>query len=70
MHDLSYFREHLDVFADMAKKRNMTLDLEGFRDLDKRRRELITENEKRKAQRNKASDEIARLKRKNRMPTS
>jgi seryl-tRNA synthetase len=62
MHDLSYFREHLDVFADMAKKRNMTLDLEGFRDLDKRRRELITENEKRKAQRNKASDEIARLK--------
>jgi seryl-tRNA synthetase len=62
MHDLSYFREHLDVFADMAKRRNMTLDLEGFRALDKQRRELITENEKRKAQRNKASDEIARLK--------
>jgi seryl-tRNA synthetase len=62
MHDLSYFREHLDAFAEMAKKRNMTLDLEGFRTLDKQRRELITENEKRKAQRNKASDEIARLK--------
>jgi seryl-tRNA synthetase len=62
MHDLSYFREHLDVFAEMAKKRNMTLDLEGFRALDKQRREMITENEKRKAQRNKASDEIARLK--------
>src|SRR5258707_2906103 len=62
MHDLSYFREHLDAFAEMAKKRNMTLDLEGFRALDKQRRELITENEKRKAQRNKASDEIARLK--------
>jgi seryl-tRNA synthetase len=62
MHDLSYFREHLDVFAEMAKKRTMTLDLEGFRTLDKQRRELITENEKRKAQRNKASDEIARLK--------
>src|SRR5260370_6161628 len=62
MHDLSYFREHLDVFAEMAKKRNMTLDIEGFRALDKQRRELITENEKRKAQRNKASDEIARLK--------
>lgn len=62
MHDLSYFREHLDVFAEMAKKRNMTLDIEGFRVLDKQRRELITENEKRKAQRNKASDEIARLK--------
>src|ERR1700761_5969088 len=62
MHDLGYFREHLDVFAEMAKKRNMTLDLAGFRALDKERRELITENEQRKAQRNKASDEIARLK--------
>jgi seryl-tRNA synthetase len=62
MHDLSYFRDHLDVFADMAKKRNITLDLDGFRTLDKERRELITENEKRKAQRNKASEEIARLK--------
>jgi seryl-tRNA synthetase len=62
MHDLSYFREHLDVFAEMAKKRNTTLDLDGFRGLDKERRDLITANEARKAQRNKASDEIARLK--------
>src|SRR5258705_13070139 len=62
MHDLSYFREHLDAFAEMAKKSNITMDLEGFRAIDKQRRELITENEKRKAQRNKASDEIARLK--------
>ncbi len=53
MHDLSYFREHLDVYAEMAKRRNTTLDIEGFRALDKQRRELITENEKRKAQRNK-----------------
>jgi seryl-tRNA synthetase len=62
MHDLNYFRDHLDVFAEMAKRRNITLDLEGFRAVDKERRELITENEKRKAQRNKASEEIARLK--------
>ena len=62
MHDLNYFREHLDVFADMAKRRNITLDLEAFGTLDKERRELITENEKRKAERNKASDEIGRLK--------
>src|SRR6266404_2894817 len=62
MHDLNYFRDHLDVFADMAKRRNMTLDLDGFQSLDKERRELITANEQRKAQRNKASDEIARLK--------
>jgi seryl-tRNA synthetase len=62
MHDLNYFRVHLEVFADMAKKRNMSLDLDAFRALDKERRELITANEQRKAQRNKASDEIARLK--------
>lgn len=62
MHDLSYFREHLDFFLEMAKKRSVTLDLDGFRALDKERRELITSTEQLKAQRNKASDEIARLK--------
>ena len=62
MHDLSYFREHLDVFAEMAKKRCMTLDLDSFRVFDKERRELITATEQLKAQRNKASEEIARLK--------
>jgi seryl-tRNA synthetase len=62
MHDLNYFRDHLDEFAEMAKQRNTTLDLDGFRALDKERRELIRENEERKAQRNKASEEIARLK--------
>ena len=62
MHELSYFREHLELFADMAKRRNIALDLDGFAALDKERRELITVNERRKAARNKASDEIARLK--------
>lgn len=62
MHDLSYFREHLDLFGEMAAKRGTTLDLDAFRALDKERRELIIANEQRKAQRNKASDEIARLK--------
>jgi len=62
MHDLNYFRDHLDVFADMAKKRNISLDLDAFRALDKERRELITVNEQRKAQRNKASEQIAQLK--------
>lgn len=62
MHDLRYFREHLDVFAEMAKKRGAALDLDAFRTLDKERRELITSTEQLKAQRNKASDEIAGLK--------
>jgi seryl-tRNA synthetase len=62
MHDLNYFREHLDVFAEMAKNRGASLDLDAFRALDKERRELITATEHLKAQRNKASEEIARLK--------
>jgi len=37
MHDLNYFRDHLDVFADMAKKRGAALDLDAFRKLDKER---------------------------------
>ena len=45
MHDLNYFRDHLDVFAEMAKKRGMPLDLGGFRALDRERRQLIKETE-------------------------
>ncbi len=62
MHDLSYFRDHLDVYAAMAKNRNITLDLDTFTVFDRERRELITQTEQLKAKRNKASDEIARLK--------
>jgi seryl-tRNA synthetase len=62
MHDLNYFRDNLEVFAEMARKRGIALDLDAFRTLDKDRRELITSTEQLKAQRNKASEEIARLK--------
>ena len=62
MHDLNYFRDHLDLFAAMAANRGAALDLDGFRALDKERREIITANEQLKAQRNKASEEIARRK--------
>lgn len=62
MHDLNYFRDHLDVFTEMAKRRGAALDFEAFRALDKERRGLITAAEQLKAERNKASDEIARRK--------
>jgi seryl-tRNA synthetase len=62
MHELNYFRDHLDLFAVMAANRGATLDLGAFRALDKERREVITANEQLKAQRNKASEEIARRK--------
>ncbi len=62
MHDLSFFRENLPRFEQMARNRGITLDLDGFRALDRERRECITAVERLKAERNRASDEIARLK--------
>ena len=50
------------MFQAMAEKRGTPLHLDAFRVLDAQRRELITATEGLKAQRNKASDEIARLK--------
>jgi seryl-tRNA synthetase len=63
MHDLGYFREHLHEFEQMAANRGVTIDFDGFRALDQERRERITAGERMKAERNKASEEIARRKR-------
>jgi len=62
MHDLGYFREHLDEFVQMAANRGVNIDFDGFRALDQERRERITAVERLKAERNKASEEIARRK--------
>jgi len=62
MLDLGYVREHLDVIEQMARNRGIALDLEPFRAIDTERRQLITTTERLKAERNKASDEIAKLK--------
>src|SRR4029077_12604965 len=63
MHDLNYFREHLPEFEKMASNRGVRIDFDGFRALDRERRERITAAERRKAERNRASEEIARRKR-------
>jgi len=62
VHDLNYFRDHLERFEQMARHRGVELDFDGFRGLDRERRDLITAAERLKAERNKASDKIARLK--------
>ena len=63
MHELSYFREHLAQFEEMSANRGGAIDFEGFRLLDRERRERITANERLKADRNRAGEEIARRKR-------
>jgi seryl-tRNA synthetase len=62
MLDLGYVRDHLDVIEKMALDRGIALAIEPFEAIDTERRQLITSTEKLKAERNKASDEIALLK--------
>jgi seryl-tRNA synthetase len=62
MLDLGYVREHLDVIEKMARERGGALDLAPFRAIDTDRRLVITSAERLKAERNKASEEIARMK--------
>ena len=62
MHDLEYLRQNLEKYEEMARHRNLDLDLSSFAELDRDRRQLITSVEALKASRNKASDEIAGLK--------
>jgi seryl-tRNA synthetase len=62
MHDLSYFRNHLEAIAGRLSTRGLTLDLTQFRDLDARRRAALTETETLRAQRNSESMEISKLK--------
>jgi len=63
MLDLGFVRERLGVIEQMARNRGITLDLGKFRAIDAERRQLITAAERLKAERNKASDEIAKRKR-------
>jgi seryl-tRNA synthetase len=64
MLDLSFVRENLGKVEEMLRQRGMDPGavLKDFRELDSQRRQAITEAETRKAQRNKGSEEIAKLK--------
>ena len=61
MHDLNFFRSHLDEMRQRLATRGFTLDTEAFQDLDKRRRQYLTESEQLKAERNQATVEIGKL---------
>jgi seryl-tRNA synthetase len=63
MLDLNFIRENLPVVEEKLRQRGMDPEavLKDFRQVDSERRRAITEVETSKARRNKASDEIARL---------
>jgi seryl-tRNA synthetase len=61
MHDLSFFRNHLEAIRTRLESRGFTLDTEAFQELDRRRRQCVTESEQLKAERNQATAEIGQL---------
>src|SRR5205814_1581789 len=64
MLDLNFVRDNLPLVEEKLRQRGMNPEelLGGFRDLDGRRRQAITESENLKARRNRASEEVAKLK--------
>jgi seryl-tRNA synthetase len=64
MLDLSFVRDNLPLVEEKLRQRGMdpAAVLKDFREVDTQRRQAITEAETSKAQRNKASEEIAKLK--------
>jgi len=64
MLELNFVRENLPLVEEKLRQRGMDPadDLKNFRDVDTRRRQAITEVETLKAQRNRSTEEIAKLK--------
>jgi seryl-tRNA synthetase len=64
MLDLNFVRDNLPRVEEMLRQRGLdpAAILKDFRDVDTQRRQGITEAETQKARRNKASEEIAKLK--------
>lgn len=63
MLDQRFVRNNPDVVKQAAANKNERVDVDGFLDLDARRRELLQTSESLKQRRNTVSDEIARMKR-------
>ena len=64
MLDLNFVRDNLPLVEEKLRQRGMdpAAVLKDFREVDTQRRQAITEAETSKAQRNKSSEEIAKLK--------
>ncbi len=64
MLDLNFVRENLSLVEEKLRQRGMdpSAVLKDFREVDTKRRQAITEAETSKAQRNKATEEIGKLK--------
>ena len=62
MLDIKFVRDNLDVVKTMLKNRNNPLNLDGFTELEKKRREILSETEQLKTKRNTVSKQIGAMK--------
>lgn len=62
MLDAKFIRENAKLVKKKFKERGVTIDLDAFINLDKKRREILQEIERLRAVRNQASDQIAQMK--------
>ena len=62
MLDMTWVRDHLDVLEKSLRDRGAPIDAREFTHLDETRRAALREVEQLRARRNKASDQIAALK--------
>jgi len=65
MLDLKFVRENMNLVESALRRRRTAVDLSGFGELDRARRETLASVEKLRAERNAASEEIGRLRRGN-----
>ena len=63
MHDLSYFRNNFEQVAERLATRGGALNLDGFRELDRKRRAAIAQAEQLRAHKNEEGKAVPRLKR-------
>lgn len=63
MLDIKFVRDNSDTIREMLAARNTDVDLSGFLEFDAQRRHALKEIETLRAERNRASEEIARCKR-------
>lgn len=62
MLDLRFVRENIGLIKNMLKNRGVDLDIDGFIELDRRRKEILKEVEGLKAKRNRLLKKITQLK--------
>ncbi|MBQ7629106.1 MAG: serine--tRNA ligase [Selenomonadaceae bacterium] len=61
MLDMKFVRDNLDVVRQMLKNRNNSMSLDGFAELEKKRRDILNESDNLKSQKNSTSKKIGEL---------